>query len=227
VRLRRAVGPVSADRPSSALDAADPLHSILSGFSEPADDVLADGERGGGATVDRGPSRRSSAGRPLDEPPFTPPVPTGGLRALVAEESVDAPRHSLRERMGRLVDALPWRALVSPRIGVVLIALLVAVVALSRGEKTVTPQPAPLPKSHAAQGDRDSEHRRRETGRRARHRARPPRHRSPAARASRQVSAPAPLPDVSVIAPAPLPDVSATPPPAPAPRSRFTSEFTP
>ena len=71
---------MSAAGPQPASDADHPLHSILSGFSEVDDDVLADFERDDDATVEPGPPRRPSSGRPLDDggaepPPFTPPVP--------------------------------------------------------------------------------------------------------------------------------------------------------
>ena len=79
---------MSVPPPPPGLDADHPLHSILSGFSEPHDDVFADDERGGEeATVDPGPPRPPSPGRPRDdnaEPaPFTPPVPT--LNRLVED----------------------------------------------------------------------------------------------------------------------------------------------
>src|SRR3712207_787770 len=96
VSCPRAYGGVDADRPPSALDADHPLHSILSGFSEPADDVLADLERADDAIGDLGPPRQCSAGRPLGgalrEEPFTPPVPSAALPQMAAEPPAPAAR---------------------------------------------------------------------------------------------------------------------------------------
>ncbi|MDQ3740280.1 MAG: hypothetical protein M3389_04970, partial [Actinomycetota bacterium] len=80
----------------SAIDADHPLHSMLSGFSEPADDVLADLELEDDATVEFRPPRHPSAGRPLDDDPsddepFTPPIPVGTLHRCAPAPPSPAP----------------------------------------------------------------------------------------------------------------------------------------
>jgi hypothetical protein len=107
---------VDADRPPSAIDADHPLHSILSGFSEPADDVLAGLEREDDATVELGPPRHPSAGRPLDDPledePFAPPVPVAALEDLAREAAppaadVGSRGRAVRDRLWDLLPAVP------------------------------------------------------------------------------------------------------------------------
>ena len=215
---------MSADRPSPALDPGHPLHSILSGFSEPADDVLADDEGGGGATVEPGPPRPSSAGRPLDEAesePFTPPVPALALHELVDREHAGRTSLPIRERAHDVLASLPRTPRPSPKLAATVLALVVIAAVMSVSDRSADPPAAPprsaderTPTRPAPAPQRGRPQRSRPQRRRSHERPTPRHARRPAVRTF----------SPAIVAPARPPG----PAPAPVPTgSHFTSEFTP
>ncbi|MDQ4124509.1 MAG: hypothetical protein M3134_02770, partial [Actinomycetota bacterium] len=147
---------MDADRPPAAIDADHPLHSILSGFSEPADDVLADLERDDDAIVGPGPPRRPSAGRPLDDlpehEPFTPPVPVDTLHELAAEPRAPGAHAGSRQRgvadgLWDLLGGLP--ALPRPSRGMAIAGAAAVVIVTAVATQRA---PAPRDQSPAAGG---------------------------------------------------------------------------
>ena len=232
----RAVCGVSAHRPTPADTPGHPLHSILQGFAEPLDDVLADDDRSDDATVDLGPPRHPSAGRPGDDAsadiPFTPPIPDVATDAIEAAAREAVPARMLGARASDL------RALVPPfrrPSNAVLVGGLVLVV-IAVGVTTSGERSAELRISGA--GPYRVQPQRPATRPRTprRHRRAVPQPATPLDRPSRRLPArppTAPKPAPALLAadtPAPRAPVAAPPLPL-TPRagatSEFTSEFTP
>lgn len=229
---------MSADR-RPVLDTSHPLHSLLSGFSEPRDDVLADdGPGGGDATVEPGPPRPPSAGRPLDDDPlddvpFTPPVPTAALHQRVADDTPGAAprRASLPSRFARataVVSGLrPPR--MSPKVAALVAAGILAAAVATGGDQQAGPREAPQPSIGGRDRTAGPGHRRSAPSRRARPRKAP----APAVvRRPRIAPSAAPRrrrPPVRATPPAVRVNATASPavPPPPPTGSHFTSEFTP
>jgi hypothetical protein len=233
----RANGIVAAKGSSTAQDPGHPLHSLLCGFSESHDDLLADDARcDGDAAVDVGPLRYPSAEQPPGDPagdvPFTPPIPSREREDILRDPS-DSGRHS--PRLGPSLG--PWAARFvplraelrpSPRTGVVLVVALVVVVAAAVSQRG-TSHPGAAGTATTLTDDQRPGSR---TAERETRRARQPRRRArravPAPRVTRH-STPRPRARGAVTA-APA---EAAPPVAPAmtpparQRSQFTSEFTP
>ena len=224
---------VDAHRPSSALEPGHPLHSILQGFSESLDDVLADdGGSDEGAAAEPGPPRHPSAGRPdhvlTNEAPFTPPIPG-------PPDEVDDPLPLEREaRSARLAPRdlfalLP--PLPSPRTSVIAAVALTAIAAavVSSGRPSAARRSGDAG-SYLTAPNASAPRVEQPATRRERLRKRPgrTRHPSSAARAQRP-GPPETVPEAARTSTA----LSFTPPlvPPPAPRRRaaseFTSEFTP
>jgi hypothetical protein len=233
----RAVGVVSANRPT-ALEPGHPLHDILGGFSDLADDVVADERRDADdAAVDHGPHPDPSPGRPLDdapEVPFTPPVPSAPLQDLVEDRCHD------RRASDRLVAAARgWSdrlltAPTSPRAlklaGLAAAALAVLVATHGAGETTLERRPPTTVVSDRGDGHvrRPLELRRRDRRahvRRARHRTGP----SIPLPSQRRVGEPRrPVEASSPARAATIPSARHGAPEAtPSTSSRFTDEFTP
>jgi hypothetical protein len=223
---------VSADPPPPASDAGHPLHSILSGFTEADDDVLADFERGDGATVEPGPLRPPSAERPGDDTldqPFTPPIPPAPVQQLVddARHAVSSrPRSAAADALRASVPRLPRPPL---KVALPLVAVVVVVAAgSSRDGAPPTPSRGDGRPAAATDMYRSSPV---ASGARRRGRARDARRRRRAVRAVRRTFRAAPrTPAVSMPQPLRAPAAAAASPHTPmaaAPADQFTTEFTP